>query len=303
MQEFLGVLLLGLVAGGVYALVAIGYSLVYSVLGFINFAHGELLAVGAYACLFLGAGGLGLPLLPAAIAAMLITGLLSLGLGRWIFIPVSQRSTMAALVSAIGVSLLLQNLLALVFSPESLSFYPGGGASMLPGWLPFRPLYLLWLIGSLGLLGLTWFVVLQRTKLGLEIRACAANARGATIHGLRRNRVFAFVFFMSGVFAALAGVAKALDEQIIVPTLGFALGVRAFIACVIGGISSIQAVIGGAFLLGFLEEALLWLLYKSPLLTPIAAVFSRDTIALIALIAVLYWRPAGLVGVIREARP
>jgi len=294
----------GLIVGAIYAVVALGYSLVYSVLGFVNFAHGDLLAVGVYLCLFLSTGGLGLPLLIAIPVAVGITGLLAAGIGRLLLIPAAQKSSLAALLVAIGVSVILQSALAAVFTSEALPFHGGGFlGTTVSAWLPMKWLHVATLAGGVGSLALLWAFFFHRSALGLEIRASASNPRAAQILGLRREQVFTVVFLISGVFAALAGIAVGLDDQLIVPTLGFSLGLRAFVASVIGGIRSLGGAVAGGFLLGITENLVAAAVLQVPKLAPYAGAFSKDAIAMVVLALVLTWRPRGVFDRSLETRP
>src|ERR1039458_2127327 len=159
------------------------------------------------------------------------------------------------------------------------------------------------LLGGLVSLTALWLLFFRRSLLGLEIRACASNPQAAQILGLRRDHVFTVVFFLSGVFAAPAGIVVGLDDRVVVPTLGFGLGLRAFVASVLGGIRSLGGAVAGGFLLGMLENVVAVAVLKVPLLAPHAAALSKDTIALVVLGIVLVWRPRGLFDYGAEGRP
>lgn len=292
----------GLVNGAMYALVAIGFSLIYSVLGFMNFAHGDLVTLGAYLVLFFGTPRCGMSLLTAALLSALATGLVAVVLGRGLLIPARQRSPQAALVVAIGISILLQATIAFLWSSDARAFYR---TTRGPVWsfLPLSAFHLVLLVFVLVSLLLLWHGFFKRTRIGLAIRACAANPGAAYIFGMDRNRAFLCVFFLAGVFASFAGVAKALDDQIVTPVMGFSLGIRAFIASVLGGITSLRGAVGGAFVLGMLEAVTTHWIISIPALRPFGAVISRDAIALAVLALVLVVRPRGLFAVRFEPRP
>ena len=292
----------GLLAGCLYALVALGYSLIYSVLRFVNFAHGDLLTLGAYLCWFLSYR-LGLPFPVALVCASGITGLLSMAVGLLVLVPARRRSAMGALVAAIGISVVLQNLIALTFTPDAQPFYASSAPVTVPPLPPFKAVHLVMFFGTLLGLGLLWFVFLKRTSAGVEIRACASNPQAATLQGLRRGRAFALVFLLSGALAALAGIAKAMDDTLLTPTLGYALGLRAFIASVIGGINDLRGAIAGAFLLGLVENLALAALLSCTALASCEAAISKDAIALVLLVGALLVRPRGLFAASMEERP
>jgi branched-chain amino acid transport system permease protein len=211
---------------------------------------------------------------------------------------------LAALLVAIGVSVVLQSILAAVFTSEAVPFYTDNSLGRpVASWLPMKWLHVWTLLGGVASVAALWLLFFRRSLLGLEIRASASNPRAAQILGLRREYVFTVVFFISGVFAALAGIAVGLDDRVVVPTLGFSLGLRAFVASVIGGIRSLGGAVAGGFLLGMLENVVAALVLKVPLLAPHAAALSKDTLALVVLGVVLVWRPKGLFDQGIEARP
>jgi len=292
----------GLISGSIYAFVVIGYSLIYSVLGFINFAHGDLLAVGVYLCWVIGEGYIGIPFFIAIIIAALLTGILSSMIGFFILIPTNKRYPIATLVVAIGVSIIIQNLISLTCTSEARPFYSNIKFENF-SYIPVNYLHISILITSTLTLLTLWFGLLKKTKLGLKIRACASNPVASFIFGLQRNRIFGFVFFISGILAALSGIAKGLDDQIINPTIGFSLGIRAFIASVIGGITNIWGAIAGAFILGIIEHMSIFFMLTIPILKPLSLILSKDAIALILLIIILFWKPKGIFALTYESRP
>jgi branched-chain amino acid transport system permease protein len=304
MTPILTILFYGIITGSLYALVALGYSLIYSILRFVNFAHGEMITIGVYLCWFFGSSSLRLPLPLAIILSVLMTGVVSFLLGKAFLIPARRHSSMTALVVAIGISIIIQNLISLLFESDSKPFYPiVQTQKILAPELPFKLMHLGILFLSLFFLGIVWFVFLKGTRIGLEIRGCASNPRAAYIYGLRQNHVYSIGFFLSGVFAAFAGIAIGFDTQIIIPTMGFSFGLRAFIACVIGGITNLVGAITGAFILGILENFIVYLMLSISFIAPIGSVLSKDVIALILLALVLMWKPRGLFGVSYESRP
>lgn len=303
-QSLIAVLAYAVIAAAIYALVAFGYALIYSVLGFINFAHGELLAVGAYLCGWLGSSAIGLPLPIAALLAALLTATGSVLIGCGLLVPARRHGPMTALLVAIAVAMILQNLIALAFGTEAMGFYPGGPwQARIVSLLPVKCLHMITIAISIIGLAAVWSVLLKRTATGLVIRACAADLDAARTLGLRPMRAFLVVFALSGFFAALAGVAKALDDQIIVTTFGFGLGIRAFIASVIGGMHSLRGAVAGAVVLGFTEQIGMFALLNVPLLEPLAPLVTKDVLALGLLVLVLIIRPRGLFAAKAEARP
>lgn len=302
MNDLLNIGLYGLTAGSQYALVALGFSLIYSVLGIIHFAHGNLVAVGAYVCWLFSVGGLSLPLPIAAVIAMAVTGAISLVLGRYVLMPAKAESNAVALVAAIGLAFVLQSALSLFFSGEAKAFTSSATAAPLP-FLPAKWIHAVTLVLSLLLLSLLWFGLLKRTTFGIETRACASNPVAALRFGLRRKLVFGAAFFVSGAFAALAGVLVGLDDQMITPEIGFTLGLRAFAASLIGSIGNVPGAIAGAFLLGMIENVIAHIVYSLPGMMEFSALFSKDVTALLLLVLILAWKPRGLFAPSFEPRP
>ena len=301
MDGFQNALFFGLVSGSLYAIVALGYSLIYSVLRFVNFAHGDLLAVGAYFCWILGRDVLGLPVIPSIVISVLMTGGISYLIGVTVLIPARKRSAMTALVVAIGISIIIQNLISLTCTSDARSFYSNLNLGQFFGL--FTIVHILTLLVSMASLALLWWWFLKRTDTGIEVRACASNPKAAYHWGLRRDRTFGIVFFISGIFAGLAGIAIGLDNQIITPTMGFSFGIRAFIASVIGGITNLWGAVAGAFILGITENLVVYILLATPSLSWLGSYVSKDATALILLIIVMLWKPKGLFSQNLEARP
>jgi branched-chain amino acid transport system permease protein len=297
------ILCAGLVMGCLYALVAQGYSLIYSVMGFINFAHGEMMVFGAYVAL--AVGGLGIPFLPAALAAILATGLLARLSEIFFFGPARKRGSLAPLVVGIGLSLALQSLMGLVFSNEDARFFPVFSGKARLG-LSFLPLTVLDLV-IIGLVPFLWLAVskgfLRRTEVGITIRAVASNPDRAQELGLNTRRCVGAVFVLAGAFAALAGILLGVSEQVINPTIGFSFGLRAFAASVVGGLRSYTGAILGAVLLGLVESAALICNHYIQAIGMVSLNLSKDTIALTLLVVVLLIRPHGLFSPRREVRP
>lgn len=293
MSDFLEILIFSLIAGTLYSLVVLGYSLVYSILGYVNFAHGEMLTIGVYICWFLDS--IGLNMVSTIILSLMLTGIISFILGRYIMVPARRRSSLTALVVAIGISIIIQNLLALIFNADAKTFYPDQlNQSIYFFNTSLKVSSIISFFSAVLLLVIIWFGFLKNTNIGLEIRACASNSIAAYTTGLRQNKVFGIVFLISGVFAAFAGIAIGFDNHIITPTLGFAFGLRAFIASVIGGISNFRGAIGGAFILAFSENIITYLLLTLPLLGAVSPIISKDVIAIVVLTIILIYKPTGL---------
>jgi branched-chain amino acid transport system permease protein len=270
----------GLAQGSMIALIALGYTMVYGVLGLINFAHGEVFMAGAFAgqlVLVGGAGFLPAPLafafaLAGALAASLAVGL---AVERGAYRPLLERPPApgprpSPLVTALAMSVLLQNLAVVAFGTRPRS-YPRLD-------LPTQPLIVASALAAMLALQAT----LSRTWLGKAMRAVAADAEAARLVGLRTPRVVAF----TSALAALGAVLYCLDQSQAYPTMGAALGTRAFTAAVLGGIGSVPGAVLGGLLLGLVGE---W-----SKLTDYAG--GQDVLSFAALVVVLLVRPTGLLG-------
>ncbi|MBI3564861.1 MAG: branched-chain amino acid ABC transporter permease [Elusimicrobia bacterium] len=285
----------GLTLGAIYSLIALGYTLVYGILAMINFAHSEVLMLGSFAALGLtllapaafGSGVLGLAGMFAA--SMFGAGLVNVLVERLAYRPLRAVSRLAPLISAIGVSIVLQNAVFLWVSTQSLSFPSpvplrqldlGGGATM-------SSLQLTILAAALALMALLHFFV-EKTRMGKAMRACADDLQTAGLMGIDADVIVAVTFFVGGALGGAAGVLYGLNYGSIKYNLGFLPGAKAFTAAVLGGIGNVRGAVLGGFILGFLEVLASGYI-------PNGAQW-RDVVAFTVLIAVLLARPSGLLG-------
>ncbi len=280
----------GITLGGIYALLALGYTMVYGVLRMINFAHSELFMLGAVAgwgVLALWPGGPGMGALAAAfVAALAGVGLLAALLDKVAYAPLRKSSRLTPLISAIGASLFLQNLVFL-WRDSQLAFPPVFPVRQFwIGSLPVNNLQILIVAVSVGLMaGLTFFV--RRTRLGKAMRAVSQDADTAELMGIPVNRVVALTFFIGGALGGAAGVLNGIYYGSVKYNMGFIPGVKAFTAAVLGGIGSIPGAMLGGFLLGLLESLGAGFLPEPEW---------KDVVAFAALILALLVRPSGLLG-------
>jgi branched-chain amino acid transport system permease protein len=311
------VLLEGLVLGFMYALIALGYTMVYGVLEFINFAHSEIFVLGAFVgvevlfCLQ-DTGQLAV-LHPAFVlslviaAGMLISGLAAMALECVAYRPLQASPRLVALISAIGASFFLQDALRLFESLWRNTFYLNYPTlDVLDQVLPLAtnlvvPVKSLMVIATslLSLGGLYYFV--NRTRVGTAIRAVAQDPETASLMGIPVNRVIALTFFVGGAMGGLAGVLFGLHYSLVNPYSGFAPGLKAFTAAVLGGIGNIPGAMLGGMVLGLLEAFAAS--YLSILTDGAFGAEYKDVFAFLVLIMILIFRPRGLLGeTVREGR-
>lgn len=292
MTVFLQQLLNGLSLGAIYALIALGYTMVYGTLQLINFAHGEVYMMGAFAALYL-AQATGVDQNPTlagvllvALGAMAFCAVLGVTIERVAYRPLRKASRLNLLITAIGVSLLLQNVALLAFG--ALQSFP----SLLPErqWSPIEGLVvrsndLLTLGVTLVLMVILTFIV-ERTQMGRAMRAVSHSRDTAALMGIPVNRVVSFTFAIGSVLAGAAAFLIAVDKHLIRPDMGMTGGLKAFVAAVLGGIGSIPGAVAGGLLLGLSETFVSGYLAST----------YRDAIAFLLLILILLYRPAGLFG-------
>ena len=311
------VLLDGIVLGFMYALIALGYTMVYGVLEFINFAHSEIFVLGAFVgvevLLLLQSAGLLATLNPAVIlllvivTGMTISGLAAMTLERIAYRPLMGGPRLVALISAIGASFFLQDGLRLFESLWRNTFYLNyPSVDFLDRNLPISatlviPVKSLLVIVTaiLTLLGLHFFV--NRTRMGMAIRAVAQDPDTASLMGVPVNRVIALTFFVGGALGGLAGVLFGIHYSLVNPYSGFIPGMKAFTAAVLGGIGNIPGAMVGGMLLGLLEAFAAS--YLSILTDGAFGAEYKDVVAFVVLIVILIFRPKGLLGeAVRESK-
>lgn len=304
MSEFLQQIVNGLSLGSIYALIALGYTMVYGILKLINFAHGEVFMMGAYAGYYT-ATGLGVqgyesagqsfpwPLALAVLAlAMLASALLGVTIEGLAYRPVRSAPRLTPLITAIGVSLFLQNAAMLVFSPNPRR-YPAILAEVrfaLGGVIVTNIKLAIFLVALLLMLGLHLFV--QKTWTGRAMRALSMNIDAARLMGIDVNRTIRATFAVGSALAAAGGILFGLDQITINPLMGVLTGLKAFVAAVLGGIGNIPGAMLGGLLIGLAEQ--LTAGYISP--------DYRDAITFVILILMLLVKPEGLLGVVRQEK-
>jgi len=311
------VLLDGIVLGFMYALIALGYTMVYGVLEFINFAHSEIFVLGAFVgvevMLLLQSAGLLGALHPAAVillaisAGMIVSGLAAVALERIAYRPLLGGPRLVALISAIGASFFLQDALRLFESLwrntfylnyPTLDFLDRAVPLTVNLVIPVKSMLVIF-TALLTLAGLHFFV--NRTKLGMAIRAVAQDPDTASLMGVPVKRVIALTFFVGGALGGLAGVLFGIHYSLVNPYTGFVPGMKAFTAAVLGGIGNIPGAMAGGMILGLLEAFAAS--YLSLLTDGAFGAEYKDVIAFLVLIIILIFRPKGLLGeTVRESK-
>ena len=294
MYDFLQQIINGLALGSIYAMIAIGYTMVYGIIGLINFAHGEIYMLGAFTSIvaivampMLGITWLPLVLLLALILAVLITCGYGLSLERLAYKPLRGSPRLVPLISAIGASIFLQNYVAVGQSNKDIALQPliTQRFELFDGQLTLSALQIMIFAVTLASMwGLNLFIT--RSRMGKACRACAQDLGMAQLLGINTNRIISLTFVIGAALAAVAGMLVALYYGVVNPTIGFLAGMKAFTAAVLGGIGSIPGAMLGGFVLGLAESFA-------------SAYFSseyKDVIAFSILILVLLFRPTGLLG-------
>jgi len=300
METFVQQLINGLVLGSMYALVALGYTMVYGIINLINFAHGEILMAGALVSwtVVTALADSGLPgwalMLVALLCATVVCSLLNFAVEKIAYRPLRNAPRLAPLITAMGMSLLLQTLAMIIWKPNPKPF---------PILLPSEPFDLggpVITVVQCLILGLTvvilasllWLV--NHTKLGRAMRATAENPRVAALMGVKPDLVISATFVIGAVLAAVAGLMWAANYGTVQHSMGFLPGLKAFTAAVLGGIGNLAGAMVGGVLLGLIEA--IGAGYLGDLTGGILGSHYADIFAFLALILVLTLRPSGLLG-------
>ena len=287
---FWQMLIIGITIGGMYALLATGFSLVFSLLGFSNWAHGEIAMVGTYVALF-GMTLASLPFPLAIVLGLVAAGLVSVLSERLLYRRIRENKSplMFIMIAAMGASVVLQNAGMIWFGSQFRMFPMLFSGAIQLGGLRIRILDLIALgISAVVLIGLE--ILVSKTKFGLGVRAIASDSHTANLLGFNVDRIYVLVFFISGVLAGVAGILYGF-QFMVYPMMGN-IALKAFIACILGGLGSIRGAILGAVLIGIAEAMVAGFLNSG----------LRDIIVFGLLIAVLLIRPSGLLGVAIEEK-
>ena len=293
MSEFLQQLVNGVTWGSVYALIALGYTMVYGILRLINFAHGDVYMLGAFFGYYVaramnaGADPSAAKALAVLLVAMAACGVVGVLIERLAYKPLRRQPRLAALITAIGVSLLLENGGILVFGPDPKFFpqiVPSQNIALGAG-VTISNQQVIIIVVSLVLMVLLRLLV-QRTRVGKAMQAVSINHTASMLMGISVDRIITFTFMIGSTLAAAAGVLVALQNPKIDPIMGLLPGLKAFVAAVLGGIGNIPGAVIGGLIMGIAEVMVT--AYVSPTY--------RDAIAFVLLILILLVRPSGILG-------
>ena len=286
-MDFLQHLINGVYIGAIYAIIALGYTMVYGIAKMLNFAHGDVIMVGAYMS-YTVVSSMGLPVLPSILIAMAVCTLLGIMIEGLAYKPLRGASSLAVLITAIGVSYFLQNAAQLIWGPAEIAFKSvvtakplvlfGGALSI------SMEVVVTMIVAVVIMVGLTLFV--NKSKMGKAMRAVSEDRAAAQLMGINVNKTISVTFAIGSALAAVAGVLLCSKVQSVWPTVGSMPGIRAFTAAVFGGIGSIPGAMLGGMLLGLIE-------------TMSGAFISTqfsDAIVFMVLIIILLLKPAGLLG-------
>jgi branched-chain amino acid transport system permease protein len=297
MEYFLQQLINGIALGSIYGLVAIGYTMVYGIIGMINFAHGDVFMVGAFLALtaFLALLAIGVTAIPLAlflvlIIAMLLTALYGWAVERLAYRPLRGSHRLAPLISAIGMSIVLQNYVQIAQGARVKPLPPliPGGYTLIEGGsfaVQVSNVQIIIVVTTLALMLLfSWLV--SATKLGRNMRACEQDLKMASLVGVDIDRTISLTFVIGAALAAVAGIMYLLYYGVIDFFIGFIAGVKAFTAAVLGGIGSLPGAMLGGLLIGLIET--FWSAYFSA--------EYKDVAAFSILVLVLIFMPTGILG-------
>ena len=261
----------GLQTGSIYALVALGYSMVYGIILLLNFAHGDIIMVGAYAA-FYAMTNFHLHPIVSVVIAVITSTLLGVVIEKVAYTPLRKAPRLSLLITAIGISFLLENGAQLLFGSDTKSMDP-----IVPGNIS---------LGSVTISNAALLTIVQKTKLGKAMRAVSEDMGAAQLMGISLNRTISFTFAIGSALAGIGSVLYLCAYQQASPTMGSMLGLKAFVAAVLGGIGSIPGAMIGGFAIGLLEA----------LVSAVGLSIWKDGVVFAILIVVLLVKPTGILG-------
>ena len=283
---FISQLINGLQLGSIYALVALGYSMVYGIIMLLNFAHGDIIMVGGYIAMLIITAGVSPAI--AVVAAIVGCAVLAMVIEKIAYKPLRSAPRISLLITAIGVSMLLQNLAQLIFSANAQSF-PSSSIITVQnvslGSTQIRVTAIVTIAVSIISMVLLTLLV-QKTRMGKAMRAVSEDMGAAQLMGINVNRTVSFTFAVGSVLAGIGSILYCCRYPVLTPTIGSMLGLKAFVAAVLGGIGSIPGAMIGGFAIGLAEV----------LVTSLGLSEWADGIVFAILIVVLLFRPTGFMG-------
>ena len=285
-MSFLNNVITGISLGSIYAIIALGYTMVYGIAKMLNFAHGDVIMVGAYMAFF-AMGSFGLPAVAGVLLAVVVCTALGVVIERLAYKPLRQAPSLAVLITAIGVSYLLQNGAQILWGAATKIFTPivEGSLVLVPNQLSISYVAVLSVACCVVVMvGLTLFTT--RTRMGKAMRACSEDKAAAQLMGINVDATISMTFAIGSALAAVAGVLMCSAYPTLSPTTGSLPGIRAFTAAVFGGIGSIPGALLGGILLGIIET-----FGKAYISTDLS-----DAVVFAVLIVVLLVKPTGLMG-------
>ena len=291
-MEFLSYLISGISLGSIYAIIALGYTMVYGIAKMLNFAHGDIIMIGGYVS-FCAMYYMNLPPIVATLLAVMACTALGIIIERLAYKPLRSAPSLAVLITAIGVSYFLQNSALLIWKAAAKTYPPvvEGSVKLFGGQLTIPYISLLTIAACIVImLALTTFV--SKSKMGKAMRACSEDKGAAQLMGIDVNTTISVTFAIGSALAAIAGVLLCSFNTSLMPTTGSMPGIKAFTAAVFGGIGSIPGAFLGGLLLGIIEA-----LAKAYISTQLA-----NSIVFAVLIVVLLVKPAGLLGKIKPEK-
>ncbi|MGI6261452.1 MAG: branched-chain amino acid ABC transporter permease [Acutalibacteraceae bacterium] len=283
---FISQLINGLQLGSIYALVALGYSMVYGIIMLLNFAHGDIIMVGGYIAMLIITAGINPAV--AVVAAIVGCAVLAMVIEKIAYKPLRSAPRISLLITAIGVSMLLQNLAQLIFSANAQSFPSSSIITVqnisLGGTQISVTAIVTIAVSIISMILLTLLV--QKTRMGKAMRAVSEDMGAAQLMGINVNRTVSFTFAVGSVLAGIGSILYCCRYPVLTPTIGSMLGLKAFVAAVLGGIGSIPGAMIGGFAIGLAEV----------LVTSLGLSEWADGIVFAILIVVLLFRPTGFMG-------
>ena len=289
-MEFLSYLISGISLGSIYAIIALGYTMVYGIAKMLNFAHGDIIMIGGYVS-FCSMYYLNLPPIVATLLAVIACTVLGIVIERLAYAPLRSAPSLAVLITAIGVSYFLQNSALLIWKAAAKTYPPvvAGAVQLFNGQLTISYISLLTIAACIVImLALTTFV--SKSKMGKAMRACSEDKGAAQLMGINVNSTISATFAIGSALAAIAGVLLCSFNTSLMPTTGSMPGIKAFTAAVFGGIGSIPGALIGGLFLGLIEQ------FSKSILQNFQLSSLADAIVFIVLILVLLIKPTGILG-------